>query len=1386
MTGEDSLSLTAFEGIVRACDRFEAAWRQGRGPRIEEFLAGSPTPQAATLLRELVALEVELRRARGESPTAPEYRGRFPGHTALIEALWEGPRTEPSGAGRTLSGEIPAMPSLPLRVDDRYEVVELLGRGGMGIVYRAYDRRRRESVAIKTLPCFDPALLDRFKREFRSLADVTHPNLVALYELTSDGQTWFFSMELIDGVDLISHVNGGAARDATAGASTWSGPPAGPSTYPGVGIARATAREPGAAPPRRAGSSCAPGADDREARLDRLRGAMAQLARGVSALHAAGKLHRDIKPSNVLVARGGRVVLLDFGLAAELEGTESQPSSEPRALGTAAYMAPEQAAGRAVSTASDWYSVGVILYEALTGRLPFTGRPLEIRLEKQRSDPPAPGGLVPGLPVDLAALCVELLRREPEARPPGPEILRRLGGPAAGPEPVVPARPATGSRVPLIGRAEHLEALATAFAAARGGRTAVLLLHGRSGIGKSALVRHFLDGLRARDGPVIFEGRCYEQESVPYKALDMCVDALGRYLRRLPVPEARALLPRDVLLLAQVFPALLQAEAVATAPRRRFAIPDPQELRRRSFAALRELLGRIGDRRPLVLAIDDLQWGDLDSATALADLLRAPDSPPLLFLGCYRAEDAMASPFLRALPDWRKPLSEFGDWRDLTVEALTPAEAQDLAWTLLDSGGPTAAQRAEIIARESGGSPFFITELVRHLPPEAGPSDRPLAAPGISLDEMLGARIGRLPAAARRLLEVVAVSGRPLSLDEASRAAGLGPEDRSAPAVLRGGRLLRGTGAQGGDEVETYHDRVRETVIAHLPAGTLEDHHRRLARTLEASNRADFEVLAVHFRGAGEPARAGELFTRAADQAAGALAFDRAAKLFRLALELRPTEDQGDRPLRTRLADALANAGRGAEAAAEYLRAARGAPGDEATELERRAATQLLMCGHLDEGLAVLRRVLESVGMRLPRTPREALWSLLRHRAWARLRGVGFRPRDAAQVPARDLRKLDIAWSGALGLLFNDWIRGMDFQTRSLLLALRTGEPFRIARSLAAEAASNATAGGRARPRTARLLGIAASLAEEVGHPYAHGFVCATTGLTAYLEGRWKDAVEAFDRAEPLFRERCTGVAWELNSLHAYCLWSLAHMGQVAELGRRLPVLLREARERGDRYALANLSTYVTTMVRLAADDPAEAVRESREAMERWSRGGFHIQHRVAVLGEAYIKLYDEGGRAAWDFLSGAWAAYRRSLLTRSQHIRIDMLHLRAVCALAAAATAPAPAAFLRAAAGDARRLESERAPCADAHARSIRAALAAARGDRAAAAGLLAQAAAHFDAVDMGLHAAALRHRLGRLVGGQPGHELTEGAIRWMEDQGIRRPDRMTATFAPGIWPEA
>ena len=1239
---------------------------RGESLRVEDYIARHPALRDDTEgLLDLIYNEIVLREERGEVPSLPEYRARFPDLAGPLGDLFEvhgaigadptGCATTRAGAGSTSA--CPAWPDPGWPALDGYEVVDVLGSGGMGIVYRARDLRHGVTVAVKTMRQVDAAAVSRFKQEFRALLDVSHPNLVTLYELISDGRQWFIVMEYVDGVSFLDHVRG-AARPAGGGVSpsTWG---LVPSTVDFPEMAVAPPPAPGGrrapAPPATALAAVGPAGGER------LRRALRGLACGLAALHQAGRLHRDIKPSNVMVTRQGRVVLMDFGLVTTPGRGAGEASTGGQVVGTAAYMAPEQAAGLRASEASDWYSVGVIIYEALTGRLPFSGPPLQVLMDKQRYEPSPPRELAPDAPDDLNLLCSELLHRDPGARPTSREVLERLGAAEPGGDGATGPPPSSqGGELPFVGREAHLAALAGALADVARGRTVVVFVHGRSGVGKSALVRTFLDGPACRDRSVVLAGRCYERESVPYKALDSLIDALGRHLRHLPPHEVVALLPRDVAPLVRVFPVLSRVEAVVSAPRRAAAVPDPQELRRRAFVALRELLARLGDRRQLVLVIDDLQWGDPDSLAVLTEILRPPEPPVLLLVACYRSEEAVADPFLRAA--FATPPATGLDRRELAVGPLAPGEARALAQHLLGAAGPDPAGRAEAVARESGGNPFFVAELARSAL-AAGSDAGPGGAGGAptTLDGVLWSRVVRLPDDARRLLEVVAVSGGPLRPAVAWQCLGRDGDERSVLALLRAARLVRGAGRPVDDErVETYHDRIRETVVAHLTPGDLKDRHRRLALALEASGEADHETLGAHFRGAGDDDRAGEHFARAAAASAEALAFGRASALYQLALDLLPPGRGERRGLRAELAEALANAGRGAEAAREYLAACEGATVAEALELRRRAAMQFLISGHIDLGLDALRDVLAAIGMTLPRTPCRALASLLWRRALLRLRGLGFRPRDTSEVAAATLTKIDVCWSAGVGLSNVDWIRGADFQARGLLLALRAGEPYRVARALAVEAAQAATAGRPARRRTARLLDRAESLARGSGRPYALGMVALARGVSAYLEGRWRDALGACDGAEAVFRDRCTGVAWELDTAHAYALWALSHLGEWVELSRRFPVLINEARERGDLYAEMNLSTYILTVVRLAADEPGAARDELRRVAGQWSREGYHVQHNDQVWAAVQTDLYAGDGPAAWDRVTRHWPTLSRSLLMRVQFIRVAMRGLRA------------------------------------------------------------------------------------------------------------------------------
>ncbi len=346
----------------------------------------------------------------------------------------------------------------------------------------------------------------------------------------------------------------------------------------------------------------------------------------------------------------------------------------------------------------------------------------------------------------------------------------------------------------------------------------------------------------------------------------------------------------------------------------------------------------------------------------------------------------------------------------------------------------------------------------------------------------------------------------------------LAASEQKAITILRSGRLIRSTGLAERDQIETYHDRVREAVVAHIAPTVVEGHHRSLAQVLESSGRADAEVLAVHFHGAREHTRAGMYYAQAAVQAAEALAFNRAAKLYRLALELRPGDEADERRLRVGLADALANAGRGPDAAREYLAAAVGATADETLERRRCAAIQYLISGHIDEGLTQLGAVLKAVGMTLPATPRHAILSLILNRIKLRSRGLRFYSRDASQISAEDLTRIDICWAAATGLGILDPIRAADFQARCLLLALRAGDAYRIGRSLCFESGFVLATGGRSERRAAKLVRAAEQIAQQLENPHLRGGVFLAEGTVAYLTGRWKRASELLDRAGVIFR----------------------------------------------------------------------------------------------------------------------------------------------------------------------------------------------------------------------------------------------------------------------------
>jgi serine/threonine protein kinase/tetratricopeptide (TPR) repeat protein len=1275
---------------------------------------------------------------------------------------------------------------------ERFTILKCLGYGGFGKVFEAFDHERQHKVALKVPHESKAHTIYLFKQEFRALADVTHPNLVNLFELLTHGPHWFFTMELVEG----SHFYRRLRTEA-----------------PGRREQETLLDTPGLDPTRRTPSSCpedpslfsdasesarwvaheglfgvewqspgpaevpisrhpAPPADYQE-----VRNLFRQLAEGLGALHQAGKLHRDIKPTNVLVTREGRVVLVDFGLAMDVASGPVQPSGNGKGwlTGTPVYMAPEQIMGKAPSEASDWYSVGVMLHRTLTGLYPFPDTDLSAIMDKTFLDPTSPASLVPGTPADLADLCLDLLSRDPEDRPTGREILRRLGGPALAAGKPWAHPPADA--LP-IGRGEALADLAQAFQASRSGRSVMVVAQGRSGMGKSFLVRHFLRQIqREQAGAVVLAGRCFEQESVPYKAMDSLMDALTQHLLGLAKEDLAALLPADTAYLARLFPVLRQVEAIEPGPRPA-ECPDPQEFRRRAFAALRQLLAALGAQAPLVLFIDDLQWGDRDSFALLESLLRPPRAPSLLLLVAHRAEDVTVTPEIRAF--WKGLSQAAVEVRELNLEELSEPAARKLAQAMLGPGFRDSEARGAWIARESEGNPYFIAELSQQALWERdfpGGPERARGGPQ-TLDQFIRSRVAGLDDESRQVLEALALTAHPVDWEILAQACGL---DQPRPELLTGLRAAHFVRAMGQARnlVEIFHDRIREAVAKDIPGPRARETHHRLARSMERSAPTDPQALAFHFQHAGEMAQAATYAELAAEQAAKALAFEQAARYFRMVLDFRPRQLEGRVELLAKLGDALAHAGLGTEAARAYQEAALAADGHEAIRFQCKTAEQLFRCGRFDQGIAILGTVLATLGMRIPSSPWRALVGSLLRRAMIRIRGLGSSLRSESEIPMGKLDRIDICWVGAYGLGPIDHIRGGAFQARQLWLSLRAGEPYRLVRALALESIYVAHRGSRSQAATRRMLAATLALAEQVGAPGPRSRATIAAGTAALMQGRWKAGMELHEKAEALLRENCTGMDYELHISQHHALVCHWILGNLRVVETRLPACLQAAREKTDLLMTTNLMTSVAPYLHLAQGHPDRAREDIRLAMAHWSSTGFHIQHYNALVARVNIHLYEGEPEPAWELITSHWRPFRNSLLLRVQSMFITMLELRARTALALAGTLRPGSrdrkTCLKSAAADVGALRREKTPYGDALALKLQAqaSLVAARWPEAAE--LCRKAETAFGATDMGVHAMAVRHVRSRLEGPSGSGRMAE-AEQWLRDQGVVQPERFVS----------
>ncbi len=754
-----------------------------------------------------------------------------------------------------------------------YRVLDKIGQGGMGQVYRAQDQKLGRQVALKVLT---PAAAEddkarlRLLREARAVSALNHPNIVTVHAIEEADGLDFIVMELIEGESL---------KDILA-----RGPIA-----PEILIDLA-----------------------------------AQAASGLAAAHAAGIIHRDIKPANLIVTPSGVLKILDFGLAKPVVTatgeTEAELTMPGMVAGTVAYMSPEQLRGETLDPRTDLFSLGCVLYEAATGRQPFTGAHLPELVGAILGAAPAPPSAVRGgLGASLDSAILRALAKDREGRYSTASALRDDLRALVTGTAIVHSTTAAAEEEPmtaapiLVGRERELERLDELLADAARGAGRVAFITGEPGIGKTSIANEFLRrARRSHSSLVVARGRCVEQYGTGEAYLPF-LDAVGELLGGPHRDLARTVLRRSAPTWCLQLPAVFAADL---ADLQRETIGATKD---RMMREMGDALSALAASAPVLLLLEDLHWADPSSVDLLRHLCQRIDRQRLIVAGTFRPAEVESRD--HPLKTYRLEMQAHRACEEIALTQLLERDVAGFLEARFPEHEFPSGLAAMLFARTEGHS-LFVTGLAELLA-ERGDITRdgdvwrlarPLAdlhldAPQ-SVVSMIRRQIETLAADDRQALQCAAVQGDEFLstvLAEAIGGDAMAAEER-IERLARTHRLVRAIGEEelpdGSFSVRyrfahalyqnvLYDDLVaRRRIQLHKQAGeSIEKHYGEQSPRVAAQ-------LAVHFERGREFARAIDNLIHAGDTAATRCANTQALEYFTRGMELVERLPEGDRAAR--------------------------------------------------------------------------------------------------------------------------------------------------------------------------------------------------------------------------------------------------------------------------------------------------------------------------------------------------------------------------------------------------------------------------------------------------------------------------------------------------------
>jgi len=749
------------------------------------------------------------------------------------------PAPESDSSDATIVAGVPAERSF---ASGRYVVRRILPEGGQKTVYLVHDTAldRDCALALSRTELLEADDLERFRREAQAMARLDHANIVAVYDIGDEDGRPFFVCQYIAGGDLQQEL-----RAVT-------GPLA----------------------------------------LDRALAVTSDVARALAFAHGRGIVHRDIKPANIWLTEDRSAKLGDFGLA--FGADRSRLTQDGTFVGTAAYISPEQAMGTAADARSDLYALGCVLYEMVTGRVPFAGDDMVSVISQHiETAPVAPSWHNPQVPHALDNLIVQLLAKSPEDRPHSADLLlAALDALTSAPPPVAAPSPANPldrlAAGVFVGREREAEELRRGLDDALSGRGQLLLLVGEPGIGKTRTASELCTYARLRGAQVLI-GRCYEGEGAP--AYWPWVQAIRSYVEACDGAELQSEMGPGAADIAQIV-----SEVHAKLP----GLPappaiEPDQARFRLFDSITTFLKNASRRQPLVLLLDDLHWADKASLLMLQFLARDLAGARLLVLGTYRdVELGRQHPLAQTLGELAR--EQVGT--RVLLRGLGEPEVK--RYIEMTAGVAPSATLVAAVFRETEGNPFFLSEVVRlivadgRLQDSGDTSSWTVAIPQ-SVREVVGRRLDHLGEACNGVLTTAAVIGREFGLDALERVTQIEGdrlleliEEAEAARVIEEVRGERNTIGR----YSFSHALIRETLYGELSTTRRVRLHKQIGETLESLYAADIDAhlseLAYHFgeaAAAGEAEKAIDYAHRAGDRAVSLVAWEEAAGQYERALQ---------------------------------------------------------------------------------------------------------------------------------------------------------------------------------------------------------------------------------------------------------------------------------------------------------------------------------------------------------------------------------------------------------------------------------------------------------------------------------------------------------------------